>query len=81
MIKVYKAYTAYRACRACKAYRAHKASKLSRALSRALQDSPRLRWFIRFIEDMGLIRFIKVYKAHKAYHYQAYRLIESLQAL
>ena len=50
-------------------------------LSRALQDSPRLRWFIRFIEDMGLIRFIKVYKAHKAYHYQAYRLIESLQAL
>ena len=50
-------------------------------LSRALQDSPRLRWFIRFIEYMGLIRFIKVYKAHKAYHYQAYRLIESLQAL
>ena len=50
-------------------------------LSRALQDSPRLRWFIRFIEYMGLIRFLKVYKAHKAYHYQAYRLIESLQAL
>ena len=55
MIKVYKAYKAYRACRACKAYRAHKAYKLSRALSRALQDSPRL------------IRFIMPIKAHGAY--------------